>query len=112
MDAEKNPVDVVRSMMLDNLEKVGNATKGYLDLMQKSMMSMPNANENQVSGFRQYLERQVAANHAFVNKLLNAKDFQEAVQIQVEYFQSQMRGAVNEAVQLGEIIAKSTKPAA
>ena len=27
----KNPFDAVRSMMADNLEKVGSATKTYLD---------------------------------------------------------------------------------
>jgi hypothetical protein len=36
----KNPFDAVRSMMEDNLAKVGSATKSYLDLMQKSMLSV------------------------------------------------------------------------
>ena len=86
----KNAFDAVRSMMADNLEKVGSATKTYLDLLQKGMLSVPNANEDQVNAFRAYIERQVAAK-SFVSKLLGAKDIQEAVQIQVEYFQSQMK---------------------
>ena len=60
---------------------------------------MPNANEDQVTAFRTYIDRQVAANQAFVSKLLGAKDIQEAVQIQVEHFQSQMKAAVNDAMQ-------------
>jgi hypothetical protein len=108
----KNPFDAVRSMMADNLEKVGSATKNYLDLLQKNMLSLPNANEDQTSGFRAYIERQVAANHAFVSKLIGAKDFQEAMQIQVEYFQSQMRAAVNDTMQLTDNIAKSSKRSA
>ena len=83
MESE-NPFDAVRSMMADNLEKVGSATKNYLDLLQKNMLSLPNANEDQISGFRAYIERQVAANHSRVSKLIGAKDFQEAMQIQVE----------------------------
>ena len=69
----KNPFDAVRSMMEDNLAKVGSATKSYLDLMQKSMLSVPNANEDQINAFRAYIERQVAANQAFVGKPVRAK---------------------------------------
>ena len=107
-----NPFDAVRSMMEDNLAKVGTATKSYLDLLQKSMLSVPNANENQVSAFRAYIERQVAANHAFVAKLVRAKDIQEAMQLQVEYFQSQMSTSVNDAMQLTDKIAASSKRSA
>src|SRR6478609_2374166 len=105
----KNPFDAVRSLMEDNLSKVGSATKNYLDLLQKSMLSVPNANADQVNAFKAYIERQVATNQAFVSKLLNAKDIQEAMQIQVEYFQSQMRTSVNDAMQLTEKMAAMSK---
>jgi hypothetical protein len=108
----KNPFDAVRSMMEENLAKVGSATKNYLDLLQKSMLSVPNANEDQITAFRAYIERQVAANQAFVGKLVRAKDIQEAVQIQVEYFQSQMRTSVNDAMQLTEKMTASSKRSA
>jgi hypothetical protein len=101
----KNPFDAVRSMMEDNLAKVGSATQNYLDLLQKSMLGAPNANEDQINAFTAYIERQVAANQAFVSKLLHAKDIQEAMQIQVEYFQSQMRTCVNDAMQLTDKMA-------
>jgi hypothetical protein len=108
----KNPFDAVRSMMEDNLAKVGSATKNYLDLLQNSMLSVPNANEDQINAFRAYIERQVAANQAFVSKLLRAKDIQEAMQIQVEYFQSQMRTFANDAMQLTDKMAASAKRSA
>ena len=108
----KNPFYAVRSMMEDNLEKVGSATKTYLDMLQKSMLTVPNANEDQINSFRAYVERQVAANQAFVSKLLRAKDIQEAVQIQVEYFQSQMQAAVNDAMQVADKVASQSKPSA
>jgi hypothetical protein len=107
-----NPFDAVRTMMTENLEKVGSATKTYLDLLQKSMLTVPNANEDQINAFRAYIDRQVAANQAFVTKLLGAKDLQGAVQIQVEYFQSQMRAAVNDAMQLTDKMAASSKRSA
>jgi hypothetical protein len=108
----KNPFDAVRSMMADNLEKVGSATKTYLDLMQKSMLSVPNANEEQINAFRAYIDRQLAANQAFASKLSGAKDLQEAMQIQVEYFQSQMKAAVSDAMQLADKVATSSKRSA
>jgi hypothetical protein len=108
----KNPFDAVRSMMEDNLAKVGNATKTYLNLLQRSMLAVPTANEEQVHAFRGYIERQVAANQAFVDKLVRAKDIQEAMQIQVEYFQSQMRAAVNDAMQVTDKMEASSKRSA
>jgi hypothetical protein len=108
----KNPFDAVRSMMEENLAKVGSATKNYLDLLQKSMLSVPNANEDQINAFRTYIDRQVSANQAFVTKLVGAKDIQEAMQIQVEYFQSQMRTSVNDAMQLTEKMTASSKRSA
>ena len=108
----KNPFDVVRSMMEDNLTKIGSATKNYLDLLQKSMLGAPNVKEDQIKAFRAYMERQMAANQEFVSKLLRAKDIQEAMQIQVEYFQSQMRTCVNDSMQLTETMAASSKRAA
>jgi hypothetical protein len=108
----KNPFDAIRSMMADNLEKVGSATKTYLDLMQKSMLTVPNTNEDQVTAFRAYIDRQLAANQEFVTKLIGAKDLQGAVQVQVEYFQSQMKAAVNDAMQLADNITTSAKRSA
>jgi Phasin protein len=107
----KNPFDAVRSMMEDNLSKVGNATKNYLELLQKSMLSVPNANADQVD-FKAHIERQVAASQAFIGELLNAKDIKEAMQIQVEYFQSQMRTSVNDAMQLTDKMAAMSKRSA
>jgi len=108
----KNPFDAVRSMMDDNIARVGSATKNYLDLLQNNMLSVPNANEDQISAFRAYIDRRVAANRAFVSKLISAKDLPEAMQIQVEYFQSQMRAAVNDATQLTDRIATSSNRSA
>jgi hypothetical protein len=40
-----------------------------------------------------------------VEKLLRAKDFQEALRIEVEYFQSQLKAAAEDASQIGTKIA-------
>jgi hypothetical protein len=44
-----------------------------------------------------------------VEKLLRAKDFQEAVRIEVEYFQSQLKAATEDAKQIGAKMASAIK---
>src|ERR1700745_1666442 len=91
MGDEKNPFEAVQAMMLENLEKVQGATQSYIDMVERAMRGFPGADEDRIATFKAYLEQQVAANHDFVEKLLPAKDLQEAFCNQVEYFQSQLR---------------------
>jgi len=90
METEKNPFEAVRAMMLENLERVGLATQTYIDMVERTMRNVPGANQEQIRAFMEYTERQVAANRDFCEKLLRAKDFQDAFRIQVEYFRSQL----------------------
>ena len=109
MEAEKNPFEAVRAMMLENLEKVGGATQSYIDMVERTMRAFPGANEKQIGTFKAYIERQVAANRDFCEKLLRAKDFQDAFRIEVEFFQSQLKAAAEEATQIGAKMAGSFK---
>ena len=109
VEAEKNPLEAVRAMMIETLERSRSATQSYIDLVEKTMRGLPNANANQVDAFKGYIERQVTANHAFVDKLLHAKDFQEAFRIQSEYLQSQMRAAAEDVTKIGARMAESFK---
>ena len=90
MEAEKNPFESVRGVMLENLEKVAGVTQSYIDMVERTMRGFPGANEEQIRTFKAYMERQAAANRDFCEKLLRAKDFQDAFRIQVEYFRSQL----------------------
>src|SRR5215468_9047572 len=109
MGDEANPFEAVQAMMLENLAKVQGAARGYIDTIEKVMRGFPGANEDQITTFKVYLERQVAANRDFVEKLLRARDFQEAFRIQVEYFQSQLKAAAENASQIGTKMASSFK---
>ena len=104
-----NPFEAVQAMMLENLERVQKATQSYMDTFEKAMRGVPGANDDQITTFKAYVERKVAANRDFVEKLLRAKDFQEVFRIQVEYFQSQLKAAAEDAHQLGTKMANSLK---
>jgi hypothetical protein len=110
VEAEKNPLEAVRTMMIETLEKSRSATQNYLDLVDKTMRGFPNANAQQLGDFKAYIEKQIASNHSFADKLLRAQDFQEAFRIQAEYFQSQLKAATEDATQLGAKMAASFKP--
>jgi hypothetical protein len=107
MADQANPFEAFQAMMLQNLEKVQSATQSYIDTVEKAMLSFPGAKEEQIADFKAYLERKVAANRDFVEKLLRAKDFQEAIRIEVEYFQSQLKAAAEDASQIGSKMASA-----
>jgi hypothetical protein len=107
MADQANPFEAVQAMMLRNLELVQSATQSYLDTVEKAMLGLPGAKEDQVADFKAYLERKVAANRDFVEKLLRARDFQEAIRIEVEYFQSQLKAAAEDASQIGSKMASA-----
>jgi len=107
MGEPANPFEAVRAMMLENLEKVQSATQSYIDTVEKAMRGFPGANNDQIATFKAYIERKVAANRDFVERLLRARDFQEGVRIQVEYLQSQLKAAAEDASQIGTKIASS-----
>jgi hypothetical protein len=107
MADQANPFEAVQSMMLRNLELVHSATQSYLDTVEKAMLGLPGAKEDQIADFKAYLERKVAANRDFVERLLRAKNFQEAIRIEVEYFQSQLKAAAEDASQIGSKMASA-----
>jgi len=107
MADQANPFEAVQAMMLKNLELVQSATQSYLDTVEKAMLGLPGAREDQIADFKAYLERKVAANRDFVEKLLRAKNFQEAIRIEVEFFQSQLKAAAEDASQIGSKMASA-----
>ena len=111
MADQANPFEAVQAMMLQNLELVQSATQSYLDTVEKAMLGLPGAKEDQIADFKAYLERKVAANRDFVEKLLRAQNFQEAIRIEVEYFQSQLKAAAEDASKIGSKMASAFKPA-
>ena len=109
MEAGKNPFEAVRTMMLENLEKIGGVTQNYIDMVERTMRGFPGANQEQIGTFKAYIERQAAANQDFCEKLLRAENFQEAFRIQFEFCQSQMKAAAEEASQIGAKMGDSFK---
>jgi hypothetical protein len=73
----------------------------------------PGANQEQISTSKAYIEQQAAANRDFMEKLLGAKDFQEAFRVQAEYFQSRsiegLRGDIVRIFMVREAFLRTTR---
>lgn len=110
MSSEANPFNLFRDMMAQSLDRAHGVTQMYIDLLEKTMRGLPNANEDQINAFKESLERQVATNHEFIGKLLRANDFQEALKIQTEYFQQQLKTATDNVAELGGKVADLPAP--
>jgi hypothetical protein len=66
------------------------------------MSASPLGEADQAKTFRSYVERNVAASFEFSDKLLHAKDFQDIVRIQTEFFQTQLRALTEQNKALGD----------
>ena len=95
--------------MHENLEKVGGATQSYIDMVERTMRAFPGANEEQIGTFKAYIERQAAANRDFCEKLLRAKDFQDALAFRSNFSVPVEGAAAEEATQIGAKMAGSFK---
>jgi len=109
LEPEKNLLENVHATMVDTLEKSREAMQNYVDLLGQTTRSIPTASEMQLDAFKAYIGRQVAANHAFVDKLLRSRDFLEALRIQAEYSQSQLKAGADDAAQLGTKLSDPPK---
>jgi hypothetical protein len=91
MAENKTPADLARSMMTKNLEQAHEAITNYFRLVEKSISASPLGVTDQTKNFRSYMEHSVAASFGLSDQLLRAKDFQDVVRIQTEFFQTQLK---------------------
>jgi len=106
MENRDSPVEAMRTMATESLETARRTCVSYVELTDKTLRCLPNVNGDAISAFTANMERQIAANCALADKLLRAKDFQEVVAIQVDYFRSQFTAAADNT---GRACAKMTE---
>jgi phasin len=99
--------DNIRVMLTEALERLRKASAEYFDLLEKGLSSSQLPVADQAKQFCGYMERNVTATFDLGNKLIQAKDMQEAVKIQSEFFQDQMRSLTDHAKSMGESAMKA-----
>ncbi|QAU45697.1 phasin [Bradyrhizobium guangzhouense] len=106
--ANINPsADNVRAMLTESLGRVRQASTEYFDLLEKNLGASPLPIADQAKQFCNYLQRNVVATFDLGDKLIQAKDVQDALKVQSEFFQAQMRALTDQAKDMGESAMKA-----
>ena len=105
--ADINPsTENVRAMLTETLGRLRKASEEYFGLLEKGLSSSPLPIADQAKQFCNFMQRNVTATFDLGDKLSQAKDMQEALKIQSEFFQDQMRTMTDQAKSMGESAMK------
>jgi phasin len=97
----------VRAMMTETLGRVRKASADYFDLLEKNLSSSPLPVAQQAKEFCGFMQRNVSATFDLGDKLIQAKDVQDALKIQSDFFQDQMRAMTDQTRSMGESAMKA-----
>ena len=103
--------DKVRTMLAEANGRLRSASAEYFDLLEKGLGSSPLPIADQAKQFCGYMQRNVTATFDLGDKLIQAKDMQEAAKVQSEFFQDQMRSLTDHARSMGESAMKAATSA-
>ena len=99
--------DKVRTMLAEANGRLRKASAEYFDLLEKSLSSSKLPAADQAKQFCGYMQRNVTATFDLGDKLIKAKDMQEAIKIQSDFYQDQMRSLTDHAKNMGESAMKA-----
>ena len=103
-----NPsADNIRAMLAEANGRLRKASAEYFDLLEKGLSSSQLPVADQAKQYCGYLQRNVTATFDLGDRLIQAKDMQEAAKVQSEFFQEQMRSLTEHAKSMGESAMKA-----
>ena len=97
----------VRVMLAETLGRLRGASAQYFELLEKGLSSAPLPIAGQAKEFCGYMQRNVTATFDLGDKLIQAKDVQDAFKIQSDFYQEQMRALTDHARTMGESAMKA-----
>jgi len=97
----------VRSMLAETLGRIRKANAEYFELLEKGLSTSPLPIAGQAKEFCAQMQRNVTATFDLGDKLIQAKDMQDALKIQSDFFQDQMRTLSDQAKTMGESAMKA-----
>jgi phasin len=110
MTATENPTDALRAAMAQNLEQARKAMMNYFQFVEKSLSSSPLGANNPAQTLRKLIESNVEATFDLSDKLLHARDVQDVMKIQTEFFQTRMQALSEQTKEFRDTAAKAGFP--
>jgi hypothetical protein len=111
----REPLEHFRADAVKTADQITKQTQGamekYFSWFQKTMSMVPWSNTNLNRVLLSNATQNVTATFAFVQKLSQAKNFQDVVKIQAKFMETQMNSFNEQAKILGEIYANAAKDA-
>jgi hypothetical protein len=108
---DQKPAEELNAIAEQTKQQALAATDTYFNFLKKAVSSYPSGGMGFGDNLKTYAEQNIAAVHEFVQKLSQAKDFQEVFRIQSEFMQSQFSALNAQTKNLGEAYTKSATDA-
>src|SRR5713101_2269298 len=112
MADDKEPFEALTATAEQTPEQITKQTQGamenYFGWLQKTMSALPWSNTNLNRILLSHATQNVTANFAFVQKLSQAKSFQDVVKIQTEFMNAQLNSFNDQAKIIGDKYTKAT----
>src|ERR1700761_7539264 len=106
--ADMNPsAENVRAMLSETLARLRKDNDEYFALLEKGLQSSPLPIAGQARQYCDFIQRNVNATFDLGDKLVQAKDMQDAFRLQTEFFQEQMRALTEQTKSMGESAMKA-----
>jgi hypothetical protein len=115
MAKDKRPFETLIATAAQTTEQMTEQTQGamenYFSWLQKTMSTFPWSNTNLNRILLSNATQNITATFAFVQKISQAKNFQEVVKIQTEFMDTQMNSFNEQAKILGEMYTNAAEDA-
>lgn len=107
----------MREFAEKSVEQARKAVDGFMNAAQRTVETLEGSTHSVQSGAKDaarktfsYAEQNIAAAFDLAQKMVRAKDFQEAVQYQADYVRAQFEAMQSQMKELGTLVQTSMKP--
>jgi phasin len=97
----------VRAMLTENLDRLRKASSDYFQMLEKGLTSSQSPTADHARQYCDYMQRNVMGTFDLCDKLIQARDVQDSMKIQSEFFQTQVHSLTDQAKSLGEAAMKA-----
>ena len=101
MEKDEDPVEEFSTIAKQTMEQARGAMENYFSWLQRSISAFPRTDTELSKKLLSYAQQNIADFFEYVQKLSQAKDFQDLVRVQTEFVQAQLKSLGEQAKDLG-----------